>query len=148
MQGKPEHEEPKEEDPKLMYKEDVLRYNKEQKNVIGKKKGQFFVKEIEKSSNFDMSQVVDLFNEDEMIEEINPESLVIEDTEEEKKEKEKKKKTLPKLKQRTQEEEDQFAKDYKKMGGIQHIICSATMTIDNTGRITPKKAKKLKKQGV
>ena len=49
---------------------------------------------------------------------------------------------------RTEEEEEQLAKEYKKMGGIQHIICSATMTIDNTGRITPKKAKKLKKQGL
>lgn len=34
------------------------------------------------------------------------------------------------------------------MGGIQHIICSATMTIDTSGRITPKKQKKLKKQGI
>lgn len=33
------------------------------------------------------------------------------------------------------------------MGGIQHIICSATMTIDGSGRITPKKAKKMKKMG-
>jgi hypothetical protein len=49
---------------------------------------------------------------------------------------------------RTEEDEEQLAKDYKKMGGIQHIICSATMTIDNTGRITPKNAKKLKKQGL
>lgn len=31
------------------------------------------------------------------------------------------------------------------MGGIQHIICSATLTIDPNGRITPKKAKKQKK---
>jgi len=34
------------------------------------------------------------------------------------------------------------------MGGIQHIICSATMTIDNSGRITPKMMKKLKKNGL
>ena len=34
------------------------------------------------------------------------------------------------------------------MGGIQHIICSATLTIDPSGRVTPKKAKKIKKQGV
>jgi hypothetical protein len=27
-------------------------------------------------------------------------------------------------------EEEQMHKDYMKMGGIQHIICSATMTID------------------
>jgi ATP-dependent RNA helicase DDX24/MAK5 len=24
------------------------------------------------------------------------------------------------------------------MGGIQHIICSATLTIDNKGRVTPR----------
>ena len=37
------------------------------------------------------------------------------------------------------------------MGGIQHIICSATMTIDGKGRVTPrqqKKAKALKKKGI
>lgn len=34
------------------------------------------------------------------------------------------------------------------MGGIQHIICSATMTIDNSGRITPKMQKKMKKEGI
>ena len=48
----------------------------------------------------------------------------------------------------TEEQEEEFAKQYKKMGGIQHIICSATMTIDNSGRITPKQLKKMKKQGI
>ena len=32
------------------------------------------------------------------------------------------------------------------MGGIQHIICSATLTIDNQGRVTPRQLKKKKKQ--
>lgn len=49
--------------------------------------------------------------------------------------------------QRNDEEEKEFAKEYKKTGGIQHIICSATMTIDNSGRITPRQLKKLRKQG-
>ena len=31
-----------------------------------------------------------------------------------------------------------FNKEYQKAGGIQHIICSATMTIDKQGRITPR----------
>jgi hypothetical protein len=38
----------------------------------------------------------------------------------------------------TKEQEEEFAKEYKKMGGIQHIICSATLTIDPSGRVTPK----------
>jgi len=33
------------------------------------------------------------------------------------------------------------------MGGIQHIICSATMTIDNRGRVTPVSQKLMKKKG-
>jgi hypothetical protein len=39
----------------------------------------------------------------------------------------------------SKEDEEKFDRDYYKMGGIQHIICSATMTIDNQGRITPRK---------
>jgi len=35
-------------------------------------------------------------------------------------------------------DEEQLNKEYMKMGGIQHIICSATMTIDNKGRVTPR----------
>ena len=92
-----------------------------------------------------------------MLEEISPDQLVIEVDEKEMMEKDKvKQKTLRKQNkgdkkvtaQRTEEEEEQFAHEYKKMGGIQHIICSATMTIDNSGRITPKMMKKLKKNGL
>jgi hypothetical protein len=39
-----------------------------------------------------------------------------------------------------------FDRDYHKLGGIQHIICSATMTIDNKGRITPRKQKIMDKK--
>mmetsp|Transcript_33627 Transcript_33627/g.51853 ORF Transcript_33627/g.51853 Transcript_33627/m.51853 type:complete len:162 (+) Transcript_33627:983-1468(+) len=35
-----------------------------------------------------------------------------------------------------------------KIGGIQHIICSATMTIDNKGRITPRQQKIMKKKKI
>lgn len=42
------------------------------------------------------------------------------------------------IKEQEIEKENEFNKDYLKFGGIQHIICSATMTIDNSGRITPK----------
>jgi hypothetical protein len=109
------------------------------------------------SNTVDLSKVVDLFDEDEMLEEISPDQLVIEVDEKEMMAKDKvKQRTLKKQNkgdkkvsaQRTEEEEEQFAHDYKKMGGIQHIICSATMTIDNSGRITPKMMKKLKKNGL
>ena len=43
-------------------------------------------------------------------------------------------------------EDEQFAVEYKRAGGIQHIICSATLTIDDRGRITPRGAKKDKKK--
>lgn len=118
------------------------------------------VKDIEKGkSAVDLSQVVDLFDEDGMLEEINADDLVIEVDEKEMMTKEKQKQRVLKKQAakkggdqkkatRTEEEEEQFARDYKKMGGIQHIICSATMTIDTTGRITPKMMKKLKKSGL
>lgn len=67
---------------------------------------------------------------------MNADNLVIESDEQKMlKDKKKPKKEIKKL---TEQEEQEFARDYKRMGGIQHIICSATMTIDNTGRITPK----------
>ena len=78
---------PKEEeavtDTKTLYKEQVL---KQSKANNGKK--DFFVKEIEKSSAVDLSQVVDLFDEEGILEEMNPENLVIEADEEEQKVKE------------------------------------------------------------
>ena len=36
------------------------------------------------------------------------------------------------------EQDDEFHREYMKMGGIQHIICSATMTINKLGRVTPR----------
>ena len=82
-----------------------------------------------------------MYNEDEMLEEINPDELVLEDlkneTEEDKKEKRGKQRKQNK-EQIKKEEEDKFSSEYKKMGGIQHIICSATLSIDPSGRVTPK----------
>lgn len=43
-------------------------------------------------------------------------------------------------------EDESFAKEYQKAGGIQHIICSATLTIDKQGRVTPRSAKLQKKR--
>jgi len=63
---------------------------------------------------------------------------------EEGKKKRKQKKSVEEEK-KSAEELALFMKDYYKMGGIQHIICSATMTIDNLGRITPKREKMMKK---
>lgn len=37
-----------------------------------------------------------------------------------------------------EEEAAAFHKEYMRMGGIQHIVCSATLTINNQGRITPR----------
>ena len=34
------------------------------------------------------------------------------------------------------------------MGGIQHIICSATMTINKLGRVTPRMSKIMQKKGL
>ncbi len=98
------------------------------------------MKDIEKSGAFDLSKVVDLYDEEGMFEEISPDNLVIEDktTSKEEKIKTGKKVSKKELERRRKEAEETFSKEYKKMGGIQHIICSATMTIDNTGRITPK----------
>ena len=50
--------------------------------------------------------------------------------------------------ERTAEEEEAFKKEYMKMGGIQHIICSATMTIDNKGRLTPRQEAYNKKKNI
>lgn len=130
-----------EEDPeKRAYKQQILEQTK------GGKQKEYVVKEVEGTKKgLDLSKIVDLYDEDGIMEEISPDNLVIEEPQ--KKEKGKKVNKKEEEKKR-KENEEQFAKDYKKMGGIQHIICSATMTIDNTGRITPKQVKKLKKQGL
>ena len=93
----------------------------------------------------DMDNVRDLFDEDEIFEEVKREGNIVLDNKKEKgdgkkKERNKSSKEMEKLESAT------FKKEYQKAGGIQHIICSATMTIDKQGRITPRSAKKEKKQ--
>ena len=92
-----------------------------------------------KGVDIDMSNIKDLYDEGEMLEDIGDE-LVLSDEEDEegegKKKKTKKKRLDKQLFDKLQEEE--FQKDYLKLGGIQHIICSATLTIDNKGRVTPR----------
>lgn len=82
-----------------------------------------------------MSNVVDLIDEEEMLEEINPDELVVDIDVEKEEEEEGKKKKIHKQKKLSKEaqkklDDEEFLKIYHKIGGIQHIICSATMTID------------------
>ena len=92
----------------------------------------------------DLNNAQDLFDDDALFEEIKREGNILIDTKKEKiegkKERTKSQKELKQL------EDANFAKEYQKAGGIQHIICSATMTIDKQGRITPRIAKAEKKQ--
>jgi len=41
--------------------------------------------------------------------------------------------------------DEKFTKELSKVGGIQHIICSATLTIDKQGRVTPRGQEKEKR---
>ena len=123
----------KQDQSQLTKKQEILDFSKSKPTS-----DEFLVKNIEKSKGIDYSNVVDLYDENAMLEEIKAEELVIdkeEDEEEEVKEDKKKKKKLLNKEQKIKEEEDKFDKEYKQMGGIQHIICSATLSIDNQGRI-------------
>lgn len=119
-----------------------------------------------KDQAIDLSKVVDLDEEEneQEIEQIlqGKQELVIDrgerdnldDVDQKQKIKSLKDQVRNKRKQRLQEEQqekeekEKFTKDYLKLGGIQHIICSATMTIDNKGRITPRQQKIMKKKGI
>jgi len=120
----------------------------------------------DKNIKIDQSKIVDLDEEmnDEDIAAMlgNKSELVIdlgkvkdfnEDEDQETRMKKSKEQGKDRKKQRVEEElaaikeKEQFDKDYVKMGGIQHIICSATMIIDNKGRITPRQQKMMKKKG-
>ena len=67
---------------KREYKEDGLKLSKGKQS-----KKDFMVKEIEHSSKVDLSNVIDLYDEDGMIDEIDPDHLIIEADEEEEKKK-------------------------------------------------------------
>jgi NCAIR mutase (PurE)-related protein len=60
----------------------------------------------------------------------------------------KKKKIIARLSKEKLDELDKekFDIEYYKSGGIQHIICSATLTINEKGRMTPKSVKALKRK--
>ena len=116
-----------------------------QKKVFSEaiKEQDFIIGNTVTKAGVDLSNVVDLYDEDQILE--GEEEFMLSDQEEEGKEKKVKKKRLDKqLIDKVQQED--FQKDYHKLGGIQHIICSATLTIDNKGRMTPRQQKFLKKQ--
>jgi hypothetical protein len=142
-------------------KEKLLKYKENDLNVSNFYMGKNL--EGPNAKGIDFSKVVDLVDEDELLEGIDPMDLVVELDGDDKKNKtkdgeegsdKKGKKGERTLKGKKGQEmldkqkEDAFAKEYQRMGGIQHIICSATLTIDVKGRITPKSVKRLKKQGV
>ena len=83
-----------------------------------------------------MDDVEDLYDDEGIFEEIKQEGNIILDQDlggDKGAPKEKGSKKLPKTKSQKQLqkiEEENFIKEYQKAGGIQHIICSATMTID------------------
>jgi ATP-dependent RNA helicase DDX24/MAK5 len=100
-----------------------------------------------KLKDYDPSKVVDL--NDAEAEEMLNQNILLENEQQDKHNKPKK--NSKKSKQQLaaeKEEEEAFNKDYLKMGGIQHIVCSATMTIDNKGRITPRQQKIMKKKNI
>jgi hypothetical protein len=85
IKAKMASEDPVVKDSKRLYKEEVLKHNKKQKL-----QAEFGIKNIEKHAAVDLSEVVDLYDEEGMLEEINPDELIIEaDQEEEKEEKSK-----------------------------------------------------------
>ena len=98
------------------------------KDIIDRAKSQkdnMVIKTIETNKNikFDMNKVVDLYDESEMLEEIDPDELIVEDghkNDEEKEEGKGKGKKQKRLSQQqlSKEQEEKFAAEYKKMGGI------------------------------
>ena len=102
-----------------------------------------------KGNDIDFSKVKDLYDDDQLLEEMDAEdNLVIEDPigsdDEDQPKKKKGRKQSKEVIDKLQDET--FTKEYLKVGGIQHIICSATLTIDKRGRITPRQQKLLKKK--
>jgi len=85
--------------------------------------------------------VKDLYDDDEILDEMENEGVEIDDESKPKKEANEKTKKL-RQKQIEALEDEKFTKEYTKAGGIQHIICSATLTIDKQGRITPRGVEK------
>ena len=86
--------------------------------------------ESENAKGIDMSQVQDLFDNDEIFEEIKAEGNVVLDQATDYEGRDKKKQRQKSQKEIDRLHEASFVKEYQKAGGIQHIICSATLTID------------------
>lgn len=93
----------------------------------------------------DWSKVKDLYDEDEIMEDIQQQGVINDDDEKPNEPTEKKRNRKLRQKQIEALEDEKFTKEYTKAGGIQHIICSATLTIDDKGRVTPRGVEKEKR---
>ena len=102
-----------EDQKKRAYKEQVLAQAKSIKDT-------FVLKELEgTAAKVDLSKIVDLYDEDGIMEEISPDNLVIEESQKKEKGTFRNKKLDKKAEEKKRvEEEEQFAREYKKMGGI------------------------------
>jgi hypothetical protein len=90
--------------------------------------------------------VKDLYDDDEIVNDIQNEGNMIFEEEEIKEKNEKKNKQRHLNKNQIKELDDsEFLKKYTRAGGVQHIICSATLTIDKQGRITPRQMERDKR---
>jgi len=97
---------------------------------------EFIEEDLDKlDSKIDWSQVKDLYDEEVIMQDVKNQGFTEDDDVEPEERKRRNKMNKKKLKML---EDDEFDKAYTKAGGIQHIICSATLTIDKKGRITPR----------
>jgi hypothetical protein len=76
-----------------------------------------------------------LYDEEEIIKDVKTQGFAKDDEMEPEEKKRRNRMNKKKLKML---EDEEFDKAYTKAGGIQHIICSATLTIDKKGRVTPR----------
>jgi hypothetical protein len=76
-----------------------------------------------------------LYDEEEIIKDVKTQGFAKDDDMEPEEKKRRNRMNKKKLKML---EDEEFDKAYTKAGGIQHIICSATLTIDKKGRVTPR----------
>lgn len=76
-----------------------------------------------------------MYDEEEIIKDVKNQGFAKDDEMEPEEKKRRNRMNKKKLKML---EDEEFDKAYTKAGGIQHIICSATLTIDAKGRVTPR----------
>lgn len=84
---------------------------------------------VSADKKIDWSKVKDLYDDDEILDDMQNKGIETEDPEKPGREDKKRNKKLQQ-KQIDQLADEKFTKEYIKAGGIQHIICSATLTID------------------